>query len=122
MGDLAPTFLMATACYILHNLLKNKCEWFESGFIENCPTTLSPRSSQRKVKVLVYQTQPLFCIATISSAGPHLPNDQVHVWTLTVQNSCQLLHLLVARFLPVVKELLRKEESETSYRPDAKGL
>lgn len=121
MGDLAPTSLMAAACYILHNLLKNKCEWFGSGFMENRPTTLSPRSSQRKVKVLVYQTQPLFSIATISSAGPHLPNDQVRVWTLTVQNSRQL-NLLVACFLPVVKELLRKEESETSYRPDAKGL
>lgn len=94
-GDLAPTSLMAAACYVLHGLPRNKCEWFGGGFMADRPTTLSPRSSQRKVKVLVYQTEPLFSTATVSSAGPYLPNHRVRVWTLTVQDSCKLLHLLL---------------------------
>lgn len=85
----------------------------------NLPATLVVLSKTGQC-VCVSDTAPLY-IASVSSAGPHPPNDQLCIQTLTVQDTCQLLHLGVAHFLLVVKELLRKGKSEISSRPDAMG-
>lgn len=107
-GHLAPTRLMAGGCYVLHNLLKNKCQCSRAGFMVLIPATLSPRPSQRQVKVSV-SDRASFCHWL--TAAPHPPNDQLCVWT--PQDNCQL-HLLAAHFLPVVKELLRKNQESVT--------
>ena len=54
-GPGTPFFLVAATSYVLQNLLKNKCELFWDGFTAFLPAPLSPGSSERQVKVSVYQ-------------------------------------------------------------------
>lgn len=58
-----------------------------------------------------------FYLATFSSS----PRWPAACPELTELHNNQLLHLLVAHFLPVVTELLRKGKLDTSYEPDAMG-